>query len=234
MNKEMRQRRTLIVETCLLALLFGCVSLAFTFAARAQAGRAVRRPTQSPSPSAQPSPQSSPQPSAHSSAHPEVTFIVARFVQSPSLTIETRIAFNGFVERLKQSSEVEVQAAQTEMSRGEAIERAKTEREAYVIWLRTEVDTADSENASVVTINPGCVLVTYTVFSPQTAKIKAQGRVYQRGYTPNVCTASGSRPALPPTERRRYDLPYEERLRRAGHEAANRVMQAFNLRLPTN
>ncbi|HMF55219.1 MAG TPA: hypothetical protein VK619_02555 [Pyrinomonadaceae bacterium] len=238
MNTGMCRRRATLSETCMGTLLFFCVSLAalaFAFAAHAQSGRSIRRPTAEPSPSAQPSaqPQASPQRSEHTSPRPAATFIVAKFVQSTSLTIETRLAFDGFVERLKQSGNVEVQVAPTDMSRGEAMDRARAESEAYVIWLRTEVDTADSERASIATINSGCVLVSYTVYSPQTAKVKAQGRVYQRGYAPDVCLATARNPSPGPTQRHRYELPYEERLRRAGSEAADRVIQAFELRLPT-
>ena len=140
---------------------------------------------------------------------------------------------DGFVERLGLSGEVEVQPVAKDVSRGEAMNHAKAEHEAYVIWLRTEVDTADPEKASIATINPGCVYLIYTVYAPQTAKVKAGGRTYQEGYVPQACVASAISPAPGPSTTRRFQLPYEERLRRAGHEAANRVLRAFNLRVPT-
>src|SRR5437016_2719916 len=120
-----------------------------------------------------PAPKPTPVPSAKSSTEDKSArpaLIVTKLVQSPSLTIETRIAFEGFVQRLSASRDVDVQSVASDVSRGDAVKRAKTERDAYVIWLRTEVDVPDTETASIATINPGCVLIAYTVYSPQSAK----------------------------------------------------------------
>lgn len=234
MKVNVRPEKNLTSEIILLVAISFCVLFAFALSARAQSGRAVRKPSAEPRPTAQPSASAEPsqQPHANSSAHPAAIFIVTKLVERAALMVETRIAFEGFVARLKQSGEVEVREVATDVTRGDAVERAKAEHEAYVIWLRMEVDAVDSENASVMTVNPGCVLLAYTVYSPQTAKVKAQGRVYQRGYTADVCTGSPGRPDASTTVRRRFDLPYEERIRRAAQEAANRVLQAFELRLP--
>src|SRR5438552_14062258 len=134
---------------------------------RAQLGRGPKRDE---SPTLKPTPV----PSAKSSNEDKsarLTLIVTKLVQSPSLTIESRIAFEGFVRRLSESRDVDVQSVDTDVSRGEAVKRAQAERDAYVVWLRTEVDVPDTETASIATINPGCVLVAYTVYSPQSAKI---------------------------------------------------------------
>lgn len=232
MKVNVRPEKNLTSEIILLVAISFSVLFAFAPSASAQAGRAVRKPSAEPRPTAQPPASAAEQPRANSSTHPAAIFIVTKMVEHSALMVETRIAFEGFVERLKQSAEVEVREVSTDVTRGDAVGRAKAESEAYVIWLRMEIDAVDSENASVSRFNPGCVYVTYTVYSPQTAKVKAQGRVYQRGYTTDVCVSGAMRTGTPPPERRRFDIPYEERIRRAAQEAANRVLQAFELRLP--
>jgi len=204
---------------------------------QAQVGRGPKKPAPDPTPAPERSSStpadSSTQPGEKSSARARLALIVTKLVASPSLAIETRIAVDGLVERLSLSGDVKVQPVTKDVSRGEAMAQAKAEHDAYLIWLSTEVDTPDGETASIATINPGCVFINYTVYSPQSAKIKTRGRIYQQGYVPQGCVASASSPAPGPSETRPFQLPYEERLRRAGHEAANRVLRAFNLRVPT-
>lgn len=203
-------------------------------AAHAQSGRSgVRKPAPSPRtvetaptpPPPQPNPSTPP-------VRPAFTLIVGRYVQSPTVTVETSIAFNSFIERLKRSASIEVVPIGKEMTRKEAIERSKSEESenTYVVWLRMEVDTSDTELTTAgIPLNPGCLLVSYTVYSPQTAKVKAQGRVYQRGYASNTCMAKRGSP-IPPNEP--PHLPNEYRIKITGSEAADRVLQALDLPSP--
>ena len=159
---------------------------------------------------------------------PDYTFIVSRYVQSPNIMVETTLAFNSFIERLRRSPAVEVIPVPTDMTRKEAIERAKQkEQNAYVVWLRVDVDTPDTERAIAgAPINPSCLLISYTVFSPQTAKVKAQGKVYMRGYAPDKCMATMGSP-IP--RREPVHLPNDYRMRVAGSDTAERVLKAFDL-----
>lgn len=198
--------------------------------AQAQSGRSAGRQPPTSTPADDPAPPR-PEASPTKRTPPEITFIVAKYVQSATVTVETAIAFKSFVERLKQSPAVEVINVPTDVTRREAIDRAKhNEQNAYIVWLRVEVDTPDTELATAgAPINPGCLNVSYTVFSPQTAKVKAQGKVYQRGHAPNSCTAKMGSP-IPPREP--MHLPNEYRIRIAGSDAADRVLKAFDLELP--
>src|SRR5713226_5234670 len=165
----------------LIAFALLCISVFFTLhLMQAQVGRGPKKPAPDPTPAPERSSStptdSSTQPGEKSSAQPKLALIVTKLVASPSLTIETRIAVDGFVERLSLSGDVEVQPVAKDVSRGEALTHARAEHDAYVIWLSTEVDTPDSETASIATINPGCVFITYVVYSPQSAKVKTRGR----------------------------------------------------------
>ncbi|MGI9167913.1 MAG: hypothetical protein ACR2G5_16300 [Pyrinomonadaceae bacterium] len=67
---------------------------------------------------------------------------------------------------------------------------------------------------------------------PGTAKVKAQGRAYQDGY-PSVCTGTPSHPSpLPPSPQQRR-VPVEYTLKKAAREAADQMMTALSIRLPT-
>ena len=226
-----RQRSSIKNSSSALTPLFvSLLMLVCLVATQAQSGRNAgrRNPTSAPASDSTPAP---PRSSSSATPHQKISFIVARYIQSPNVSAETLFAFNGFVKRLSDSSAVEVVPVQTDMTRKQAIDRAKSEESAYVVWLRVEVDTADTEIAAAgAPINPGCLLVSYTVYSPQTAKVKAQGRVYQRGYAPNLCVAPRGNP-LPPREP--AHLPYEYRIKVAGSDAADRVFQAFDLSLPS-
>jgi hypothetical protein len=222
----------------LIAFALLCISVFFTLhLMQAQVGRGPKTsapaPTPTPERSSSTPAESSTQTGEKSKAQTRVVLIVTKDVASPSLSIETRIAVDGLVERLSLSGDVKVQAVTKDVSRGEAMAQAKAEHDAYLVWLSTEVDAPDSETASIATINPGCVFITYVVYSPQTGKVKTRGRAYQQDYVPQRCVASASNPAPAPSETRPFQLPYEGRLRRAGHEVANRVLRAFNLRVPT-
>ena len=217
---------------CALALLLLLFTCGF-----AQSGRAPKR-----SPAATPSPQSSTTssppieepPDASSAAHKKpatrALFLRAvKYIPSANVTVETNIAFKGFIERLREIAGVDVLVS-SEGTRKQAMDLAKAEKDAYVLWMQLELDVADTEsaNASIGPINPGCLLVSYHVYAPQTGKVKTQGRVYQPGYQ-SRCVGSPLHPSPFPDTRGQKRLPIEYTLQQAGREAANRLAQAFGL-----
>ncbi len=213
--------------SCALVILFGTVAVA-------QSGRAPK-PTTSPAPIAQPEATVKP-----TEARLHTTFslslIATKSVPSSNLAIWTGMAFRRFMERLSESPRVKI-TQEKEMNRKEASDLAKTRTDDYVVWIQLEVDVkmngsleSDSERASITTINPGCLLVGYIVFTPGTGKVKTQGRVYQDEY-PSVCTGTASRPSPLPSGREPRH-PVEYTLRKAAREAADRVMTALDIHLP--
>jgi hypothetical protein len=227
-RRESKRTERLLALFCAALSVLMCVAVA-----EAQSGRTVRRNPSSPNPPTEnPTPTPTPVNTSTTPPRREFTFNVARYVQGPTVAVESSIAFNSFVERLGKSLAVEVVPVHKDMTRKEAIDRAKSEESenAYVVWLRLEVDTPDMERADAgMPLNPGCLYVSYTVYSPRTAKIKAQGKVYQRGYASNSCLA---RTGSPIPRREPPHLPSGYRIQMAGSDAADRVLQAFNLPLP--
>jgi hypothetical protein len=106
------------------------------------------------------------------------------------------------------------------MSRKEAIDKAKKGEEAYVVWLEMSVDNVNSASVGII--------LNYTVFSPQTGKVKTFGHVYlDRAQVGTGNVGIG----LPPSASRR--LPLEYQLKQGGREVADRVMETFHVRART-
>jgi hypothetical protein len=87
-------------------------------------------------------------------------------------------ALRTVVEQLSRESYVQVNDAGT-LTRGDAINNAKAEKEGYVIYLQLNVDSMDSGGYST---NARDAVLEYCVFAPATAKIATSGRAYARTY----------------------------------------------------
>ena len=147
---------------CAAILMLVCIAVA----AQAQSGRSVRRQEPAGTPAEDDGNTQTPSDKSSTKPPKDFTFIVTKYVQSPTVAVETSTAFSSFVERLSKSSAVEVVTVGRETTRKEAIDRAKLEEKenSYVVWLRVEVDTMDTELAAAsIPLNPSCLLVSYTV-----------------------------------------------------------------------
>ena len=69
-----------------------------------------------------------------------------------------------------------VERVERPMTRNEAANRAKDEKDAYVVWLRVGED----EMGSTPTGAPSNVYIEYFVFAPGTAKVVSSGSAYPR------------------------------------------------------
>jgi hypothetical protein len=184
---------------------------------QAQSGRRQAKPMSPPPPpitteSESPPPQNKP-------ALPKQTLIVGMDELTNSIRIPTYVSeaiWNGFMERLRDLSSVTINS-NTKMGRKEAIDHAKKETENFVVLLQTNTDSIDgSTNQSRLED----LVVSYTIFTPTTGKIKTQGRVYVRS------SRSVLGRGLP------TGINGETQLNAAGREAAERVMQALQIRAP--
>ncbi|HEY0377280.1 MAG TPA: hypothetical protein VGC87_10005 [Pyrinomonadaceae bacterium] len=200
-----RGRRGRLLALCAVSLL--CLSQV----ALAQSGRRQTKPLSPPSPVAkdegEPKPEARPR---EDRPGPAATVIVGgdRFGTSSSI-ISGSIdeAVESCVAELNKSHGLEARGGGG-MTRKEAIDRAKKETEAHVLWLDVRVEGSREND----------IAVNYTLFMPQTAKVLAFGSVYL------ATRRAGRGPVgvgVPSVGGR---MPLQYLMREAGSEVAQRVM----------
>lgn len=210
---------SLIVSLLLFAFSFGLCDVA------AQSGRAKGSlPPVSP-PSQQPTGPSKPDPRLQ-----RIPTIVSRHSGSTNVALWTEVAFRELLRRLRDSADLDVEEAK-EMTRKEAVNLAKISAKQYVVWIHLELDVADTEKAAITQINPACLVIFYELFQPASGKVKALGKVYQRGYQ-SVCVGGVYSPSPFPTGPGPRSLPAEYTVKQASRQAADRIITAFDLPLP--
>ncbi len=125
----------------------------------------------------------------------------------------------GCADRLRSGSSASVSIAQSNMNRGEAIKKAKAETKTYVVYMRLVLDEMTARSLDDLEIE-------FVVFAPQTAKVVTSGRSY--------LNVNRKGPVIVgPTSRGPTGALYrEELIRRAGEDAAERILKAMNLDIP--
>ena len=127
------------------------------------------------------------------------------------------------VRRLNDAAEINAAASGRGLTRAAAIIRAKAQKEAYVIFLQIESDLTDSGKPSKN--GPDELYVRYTIFEPATARIKQWGRTHQQIYKVGRGGVSA------PTSSKNSPLYSEYALKQAAKEAAERVLEAFEIKI---
>jgi hypothetical protein len=188
-----------------------CVSTAV-----AQSGRRVKNPT----PAAVPLPEPTPPPAATPENPKPVLKLVLGMERPDGFTGISLNTYTGVLrscaERLDEPLSVKVELAQHPMRRIEAINRAKTEKDAYVIWLQVRAD----EMSSNPTGTPNNAYIEYLVFAPTTAKLVTSGSTYpRRGVI-----------ASPRTTGVNGDRAFNE----AARAAADKILAALQMHIPSH
>ena len=187
----------------------------------AQSGR--RAPKSSPAPAPSPTPQATPvekKPAAETRA--ALSFIVgidreAGFAMIPMYFFDS--VLRACAERRDDSPSVEINVANREMNRGEAVKRAKAETESHIVWMQLKFDTG----RGMGDVDLREVYIDYSVFAPTTAKIVTSGRSYQQMYR-------GGGVIVMPRPSGRASEPYvEQMLKQAARDAAQRILAAMDL-----
>jgi hypothetical protein len=151
--------------------------------AEAQSGRHAAKPpspaTSTPAASATPgeSPAlNSAKPPAPGEFSSKVRLLVARQPTSKHLHTEDQILAS-FVKHLNQYENIEATSiGDTKESR--AVERAKAEKEAFVILMKFDIDSF--QNGTII-VNSQDLEIEYFVLAPQTGKKQTKGKVYFQG-----------------------------------------------------
>jgi hypothetical protein len=183
----------------------------------AQSGRRQTKPAPAapvPSPTPEPTPAPKPQ-----QKEPEIGFLLGadRYTSYESYPLSYYdAAMRGCGDRLRSASSARVDVSQNNLTRGEAIKKAKAETNTYVVYMKLVLDEAARSLDDLE--------LEYVVFAPQTGKVVTSGRAYlntnRKG--PIIVGPRGSTGGL-------YR---EELLKRAGEDAAERILKALNLSVP--
>jgi len=123
--------------------------------------------------------------------------------------------------RLGESSLVMVNSAGSSMHRSDASKAAKAESVRYVVWIQVGSEFADAGRQ--IKNQQDELYVAYTIFDPQTAKVRQSGRTHQSIYQ----TGRGG-VNLPSKNNGVYS---EYALRQAGQEAADRILASFDIKI---
>lgn len=223
-----------------LALTFAlalCAS-ALTVGAGAQSRRAPR-PAATPTPEPTPTPQeaqgeseSVPRGTAGMKKDPAVivSFLILEN-DNPMMSLDYMARddiWKEFLERLGKSRAVSfTQGAKA--TRGEALKRAKLERESYVVLFEMQEERDMVGDASIGRVDSRNLLLKTYVYAPQTGNLKFADTIFQRPYRESA-TVGGVRVPLPTgTSRRVERYPSQRQLEQAAREAADRLMSHFNV-----
>jgi hypothetical protein len=202
-----------------LAASFAAVFVLSCVSTLAQSGRRVQK--SAPAPVSTPEPTPTPKPPSEK-PKPGLTFLVgldshAGFANIPLYAYDG--VLRSLTDRLADSPSVHVGGTRSEMSRGEAIQKAKSEREAYVVWLELEVDNMNPANQNRRSLDN--IIIQYVVFAPTTAKITTSGRTYSQ--------MQRSKGIFNP---RTSGIYGDRNLNLAAREAAERILSHFRLHAP--
>lgn len=126
-------------------------------------------------------------------------------------------AQRGCADRLRSRSSAQVDMAQRDMSRGEAIEKAKASPDTYVVLLTLNYDAVAQSYDDIQ--------LDFVVFAPVTAKIVITGRSYINSNRVGPVVAG-------PTTRLPAGAFRESWLREAGEDAADRILKKLKLGMP--
>ena len=207
------------------ATVFGVVAaLLVTFCcltANAQSGRKQAKPPPS-APVPTPTPEATPKPTPKRTDN-DMQFLVANgdrtaFDYAPFTFYEA--ARNGCADRLRDKTSLAVDVSQRDMSRGEAIKKAKDGKTTYVVLINLVVDRMSASSDGRYEFE-----VDYVVFAPGTAKVLASGRTYENSVRRGPISVGRPPGSSLPSYR-------ESLLRRAGEDAADRILKSLHLSDP--
>jgi hypothetical protein len=198
------------------------IALSFVTLSLAQSGRRVHKPAPLPIPT--PAPQST------TPKKPEeksmLTFIVGVDRYSGFSTIP--LSYYDTVkdacgDRLNDAKSVKVERVPGELSHGDAVARAKAEKEAYVVWLQIRAENIRGDPSRINNLSQ--LYIEYAVLAPATAKQVAFGHTYQHGYRKGGVI-------IGPPSTSTGNIGYSEYLlREAAREAGQRILNT--LKIPT-
>jgi hypothetical protein len=200
----------------LLAFLISCISVTC-----AQSGR--RSTGGSTTPTTTPSVSGAKTIEKKTSGPPAVQLVVGidgrSNISTPTYVPDT--VLDNCLRRLGEASVVLATSAGNSMNRADAIKAAKADAARYFVWLQIGSEFADAGRQ--IKNQQDELYVSYTIFEPQTGKVKQSGRAHQSIYQ----TGRGG-VSLPSKNNGIYS---EYALRQAGQEVADRILASFDIKI---
>lgn len=179
---------------------------------QAQSGRRSSKP-----PPAAPVPTPTPEPTPAAKKpekEAELVFLVAtdRSTNNWVPLSYYSAAQQGCADRLRTRSSVDVDVAERDMTRGEAIQKAKSQTKTYVVLLGIQQDTMSRSYDELE--------VDFVLLEPATAKVVLTGRSYLNGQRtgPVVINPTGRSPM--------YREPF---FKQAGADIADRILKKMHM-----
>jgi hypothetical protein len=132
-------------------------------------------------------------------------------------------ALMGCADELRKNASARVEFATKELTRSEAISKAKSDSKVYVVYLQLRNPMSGSATAAETGDQ---IELEYTVFAPVTAKTATSGTSFQNARRAGPVIMS-------PTGNGSTNVMYRhELLKRAGEDAAHRILKALHLNDP--
>ncbi|HYR76224.1 MAG TPA: hypothetical protein VEM96_10310 [Pyrinomonadaceae bacterium] len=209
----------LVAVSFVVGLFLVCVSTAI-----AQSGRRGQKSTSAPVSIPEPTPVNKPIEKEKAT----ITFIVGvdrslGFSTIPLSFYDT--VARGCAERLDDAPGAKIEVAHKEMNRGDAVLRARAEKEAFTVWLQLKVESVSGDPTMVSNLSQ--IFIEYAVFAPTTAKTVTWGHTYQQGYR------KGGVVVGPPGSSSGNVSHSEYLLKQAAREAAERILSALKMGAPS-
>lgn len=201
------------------AFVLTCASMS---TAVAQSGRRVR--TTAPVPVSTPTPEPKPTPNASAQKlKADRTFVVgverhSGFSNIPTYYYQTVLL--SCANRLDDATAVRAEVVYREMTLGDAIARAKTEKVAHVVWLRLSNERMGNDPGRVESVTD--IYLEFSVFAPGTGKRIVSGNAYQGARRRGVLSG--------PSPSGRGNSVYSDYLlKEAAREAAERILDSMRM-----
>jgi hypothetical protein len=215
-------------------VLLALALLALASVASAQSGRRAPKPATTPTPEATPEAESESvsRPRAQKPSDVIVSFIVVE-QEAVFLNLDygaKQAVMETFMRRLGQSRAVSVSSG-GKGGRKDARDRAKKERETFVVLFEMEEERAAMGEASVGRVDSRTLLLKTYVYAPESGDLKYTDTIMQRPYRPST-TVGGVRVPVP--GRRVEQYPSQLQLEQAARDAADRLMSRFGVRPPSD
>ena len=173
--------------------------------------RKIQPPPAAPIPT--PTPEPTPTPKKENEK-PEFVFYVGidRNVNSASIPLAFyTIAQRGCADRLRTKSDAEVDAPHGDLGRGQAIQKAKSSTNTYVVLLVLDFASLPTSSNELQ--------LDFTVFTPETAKVLTTGRAYINANRAGPVVVGRQIPA---------GMFRESWIREAGEEVADKILKKIN------